>query len=42
MNDTPPSSAHPIALGYVIKDGVKTKTFWDGKIISEQKTKQTY
>jgi adenine-specific DNA-methyltransferase len=27
-------------LGYVIKDGIKTKTFWDGKIISEQKPKR--
>jgi adenine-specific DNA-methyltransferase len=24
-------------LGYVIKDGVKSKTFWDGKIISDKK-----
>jgi len=24
-------------LGYVIKDGVKTKTFWDGKILSTKK-----
>lgn len=24
-------------LGYVIKDGVKSKEFWDGKIISEKK-----
>ncbi|MFY7666249.1 DNA-methyltransferase [Flavobacterium sp.] len=24
-------------LGYVIKDGVKTKEFWDGKIISDKK-----
>ena len=27
-------------LGYVIKDGIKTKSFWDGKIISEQKPKR--
>jgi len=27
-------------LGYVIKDGIKTKTFWDGKIFSEQKPKR--
>lgn len=27
-------------LGYVIKDGVKTKEFWNGKIISEQKPKR--
>lgn len=24
-------------LGYVIRDGVKTKDFWDGKILSEEK-----
>jgi len=24
-------------LGYVIKDGVKSKEFWDGKIISNEK-----
>lgn len=27
-------------LGYVIKDGVKTKTFWDGKISSATKPKR--
>jgi adenine-specific DNA-methyltransferase len=27
-------------LGYVIKDGIKTKSFWDGKIISEHKPKR--
>lgn len=27
-------------LGYVIKDGVKTKEFWDGKIVSETKPKR--
>jgi len=27
-------------LGYVIKDGVKSKEFWDGKIISETKPKR--
>lgn len=27
-------------LGYVIKDGVKSKNFWDGKIISETKPKR--
>lgn len=27
-------------LGYVIKDGVKTKAFWDGKITSEKKPKR--
>ena len=27
-------------LGYVIKDGVKTKTFWDGKIISKKQPKR--
>lgn len=27
-------------LGYVIKDGVKTKTFWDGKICSEKPPKR--
>lgn len=27
-------------LGYVIKDGVKSKTFWDGKIISSTKPKR--
>jgi len=27
-------------LGYMIKDGVKTKTFWDGKIISAAKPKR--
>lgn len=27
-------------LGYMIKDGVKTKEFWDGKIISEKKPKR--
>jgi adenine-specific DNA-methyltransferase len=27
-------------LGYVIKDGVKAKEFWDGKIISETKPKR--
>jgi adenine-specific DNA-methyltransferase len=27
-------------LGYVIKDGVKSKDFWDGKIISEKKPKR--
>lgn len=26
--------------GYVIKDGVKSKTFWDGKMSSEQKPKR--
>jgi adenine-specific DNA-methyltransferase len=24
----------------VIKDGIKTKSFWDGKIISEQQPKR--
>lgn len=27
-------------LGYVIKDGVKTKAFWDGKIVSEKPPKR--
>lgn len=27
-------------LGYVIKDGVKTKEFWDGKITSDKKPKR--
>ncbi|NSW44633.1 MAG: site-specific DNA-methyltransferase [Bacteroidales bacterium] len=27
-------------LGYVIKDGIKTKDFWDGKITSEKKPKR--
>jgi adenine-specific DNA-methyltransferase len=27
-------------LGFVIKDGIKTKTFWDGKIISEKQPKR--
>ena len=27
-------------LGYVIKDGVKSKTFWDGKIISDKPPKR--
>ncbi|MEI6434553.1 MAG: site-specific DNA-methyltransferase [Bacteroidota bacterium] len=27
-------------LGYVIKDGVKSKEFWDGKIVSETKPKR--
>jgi adenine-specific DNA-methyltransferase len=27
-------------LGYVIKDGVKSKTFWDGKIISDKQPKR--
>jgi adenine-specific DNA-methyltransferase len=27
-------------LGYMIKDGVKTKTFWDGKIFSEKQPKR--
>jgi len=27
-------------LGYVIKDGIKSKTFWDGKIISESQPKR--
>lgn len=27
-------------LGFVIKDGVKTKTFWDGKIFSEKQPKR--
>lgn len=27
-------------LGYVIKDGVKTKTFWDGMIYTEKKPKR--
>ena len=27
-------------LGYVIKDGVKSKEFWDGKIVSDKKPKR--
>ncbi len=27
-------------LGYVIKDGTKTKEFWDGKIASDKKPKR--
>ena len=27
-------------LGYVIKDGVKSKTFWDGKITSDKQPKR--
>ena len=27
-------------LGFVMKDGVKTKTFWDGKVFSEKQVKR--